>query len=192
MHLLFIGLFPVMWTAYLVYWQIMARNIKAAKRMESAPSRALRAVLLIVGCALMLYPFSRPQWLHWRLLPASAAELSFFIGAAITAAGLAFSVWARVHLGRNWSHSVTIKQDHDLIVTGPYALVRHPIYTGMLTGFLGTAIALAELRGLIAFILVFLALWIKLRLEEQWMREYFGTTYETYSHQVAALVPMIL
>jgi protein-S-isoprenylcysteine O-methyltransferase Ste14 len=110
----------------------------------------------------------------------------------VTIAGLLIAVWARQHLGANWSRSVTIKQDHQLIVTGPYAVVRHPIYTGILAGFLGSVIALGQVRGIIAFVLVFFVLWYKLRMEEQWMRNQFGVTYETYAQHVAALVPFVL
>src|SRR5450755_3974668 len=122
-------------------------------------------------------------------LPAALAGwlLPFWIGAAVTIAGLLFAVWAREHLGRNWSRSVTIKQGHELITTGPYAVVRHPIYTGILAGLLGTAIALSQVRGFIAFLLMFLMLWLKLRMEEQWMRSQFGETYATYARETAAL-----
>ena len=106
-------------------------------------------------------------------------------------AGLLFAIWAREHLGSNWSRSVTIKQGHELIITGPYAAVRHPIYTGILAGFLGTAIALSQVRGFIVLVLIFLILWVKLRMEEQWMRSQFGETYATYAHQTAALVPYL-
>src|ERR1017187_6458608 len=73
----------------------------------------------------------------------------------------------------------------------PAAVVRHPIYTGILTGFLGMAIAISQVRGFIVFVLIFLAFWIKLRMEEQWMRSQFGETYATYAHQTAALVPYL-
>lgn len=106
-------------------------------------------------------------------------------------AGLLFAVWAREHLGRNWSQAVTIKQGHELITTGPYAVVRHPIYTGMLAGLLGTAIALSQVRGFMAFVIFFVMFWLKLRKEEQWMRSQFGETYATYAHQTAALVPYV-
>jgi protein-S-isoprenylcysteine O-methyltransferase Ste14 len=86
---------------------------------------------------------------------------------------------------------VTIKQGHELIVTGPYAMVRHPIYTGILAGFLGMAIAICQVRGFIVFILIFLVFWIKFRMEEQWMRSHFGETYAAYVHQTAALVPYV-
>jgi protein-S-isoprenylcysteine O-methyltransferase Ste14 len=78
-----------------------------------------------------------------------------------------------------------------LITSGPYALVRHPIYTGILAGLLGTAIALSQVRGFIAIVLIFLSYWVKLRIEEQWMRSQFGETYATYAHQTAALVPYL-
>jgi protein-S-isoprenylcysteine O-methyltransferase Ste14 len=190
MRLLDVYLFPVLWIAYLVFWQIMAANVKATKRLEPAVSRVLRAVLFVAVVVLLVQPNILPRALDWHFL--HSGHISFFVGAAITAAGLLFSVWARLHLGRNWSRSVTIKEGHELIVTGPYALARHPIYTGLLTGFLGTAIATTELRGILAFVLVSASLWSKLRLEEQWMREHFGASYQSYCQRVAALVPFLL
>jgi protein-S-isoprenylcysteine O-methyltransferase Ste14 len=71
-------------------------------------------------------------------------------------------------------------------------VVRHPIYTGILTGFLGIAIAISQLRGFIVFVLIFLVFWLKLRMEEEWMRSQFGKTYATYARQTAALVPYLL
>lgn len=183
-------LFAVMWTVYLVYWQVMALGAKATQRLEPLSSRIVRVLLFLPAIVMISYDKIPLPWLYWQFYPRS--NLTFFGGAAVTTAGLLFSVWARVHLGRNWSRSVTIKVDHKLIVSGPYALVRHPIYTGILTGFLGTAIAIAQLRGVLAFALVFIALRIKLRLEENWMRENFGASYEAYSRRVAALVPFVL
>jgi protein-S-isoprenylcysteine O-methyltransferase Ste14 len=101
-------------------------------------------------------------------------------------------VWARAYLGTNWSRSVTIKQGHELITKGPYAVVRHPIYTGILTGFLGMAVAISQVRGFIVLALIFVAFWMKFRMEEQWMRSQFGEAYATYAHQTAALVPYLL
>jgi protein-S-isoprenylcysteine O-methyltransferase Ste14 len=139
-------------------------------------------------------PLSIPRiplpWLYQQLWPGGLWP--FWIGAAVTVAGLLFAVWARRHLGRNWSNAVTITQGHELITTGPYALIRHPIYTGILTGFLGTTIALSEVRGVIGFVLIFVVLCAKLRTEEEWMRSQFGETYATYVHHTAALVPYIL
>jgi protein-S-isoprenylcysteine O-methyltransferase Ste14 len=100
-----------------------------------------------------------------------------------------FSVWARVHLGGNWSGIVTIKHDHELIASGPYAIVRHPIYTGLLVAFIGSAMARGEWRGVLAVLIAWVALWRKLRLEERWMGERFGQQYEAYCRRVPALLP---
>lgn len=189
MHLVYNYLFPALWIVYLVYWNLMALNAKATRRMEPLASRALR--VLVFGAGIVLISFRLPAaWLNVQLWPQN--RLTFWAGAALTLAGLLFSVWARVHLGRNWSRSVTIKQDHELIVTGPYALVRHPIYSGLFLAFVGTVLAIAELRAVLGFALIAVSLWYKLLLEEKWMREQFGAKYETYSRRVAALVPYVL
>ena len=103
-----------------------------------------------------------------------------------------FAIWARNVLGRNWSGIVTLKQDHELIRTGPYRYVRHPIYTGLLIAFAGSAIARGEWRGLLALAIAFVALWRKLKLEEQWMIETFGDAYRRYRDEVRALIPFVL
>ncbi|MGA7915166.1 MAG: isoprenylcysteine carboxylmethyltransferase family protein [Candidatus Acidiferrales bacterium] len=182
--------FPVVWIAFLIYWQIKAINTKTTQRLESVGSRILRVFIFLIAIVLLSITRIPLPWLYVQLWPLGL--LPFWLGAAVTFAGLLFAVWAREHLGRNWSRSVTIKQDHELIATGPYAVVRHPIYTGILTGFLGMAIAIAQVRGFIAFVLVFLALWLKLRMEEKWMRTQFGEAYATYARQTAALVPYLL
>lgn len=182
--------FPVVWAVFLIYWQIAGARAKATTRLEPAVSRILRTIAFLIAIGLFFIPEPLAPWLFVRLLPNPLA--CFWIGAAITIAGLLFAIWARIILGSNWSRSVTIKQDHQLITAGPYARVRHPIYTGILTGFLGSAVATGQLRGLVAFALVFLALWYKLRLEESWMRSQFGDVYVNYSRRTAALVPWLL
>ena len=187
---LYEALFPVLWVAFLTYWEIKARSTKATARLEPAWSRIVRVFGFLIVIVLFAWPHIPLAWLYRQVVPQGV--WTFWLGATITAAGLLFAVWAREHLGRNWSRSVTIKQDHQLIVTGPYALVRHPIYTGILTGFLGMTLAVAEMRGIVAFVLVSLVLWSKLRLEEQWMRTQFGAPYEAYSRRTAAVVPFVL
>ena len=182
--------FPAIWVIFLVYWQIKAAGNKTTQRIEPASSRILRALTFIVVIVLLMTTRIPLSWLYIQFWPYGL--LPFWLGAAVMIAGLLFAVWARVHLGRNWSRYITIKQDHELITTGPYALVRHPIYTGILTGFLGTAIALAQVRGLVALVLIFAMFWYKLRMEEQWMRSQFGETYASYAQHTAALVPFLL
>ena len=181
--------FPVLWIAFLIYWQIKTVGTKTTQRLEPAASRILRALTYLIAIILLLTTRIPLPWLYLQLWPQGLWP--FWVGAGIMVAGVAFAVWAREHLGSNWSRSVTIKQGHELITTGPYAVVRHPIYTGFLAGFLGTAIALSQVRGFISFGLILLILGVKLRIEEQWMRSQFGETYGTYSHQTAALVPYV-
>lgn len=182
--------FPAVWIAYLVYWQIAAVNVKSTERMEPALSRTIRSILFLTAILLLILNHIPMPWLYRNFLPVTLWD--FYIGAAITVAGLLFAIWARVHIGTNWSRSVTIKREHKLITSGPYALVRHPIYAGLLTGFLGTALATTQYRGILAFLLVFLSLWRKLRLEERWMREQFGIAYTDYARHTSALIPGVL
>jgi protein-S-isoprenylcysteine O-methyltransferase Ste14 len=183
--------FPVVWIAFLLYWNIKAADAKTTQRLEPLASRILRLLAYLVAILLLLSTPRIPlPWLYVQLWPSGLWP--FWMGAAVSVAGLLFAVWAREHLGSNWSRSVTIKQGHELVTTGPYATVRHPIYTGTLAGFLGMAIAVSQVRGFLAFALIFLVLWLKLRLEEQWMRSQFGETYAAYAHRTAALVPYLL
>ena len=185
----FESFFPVVWISFLLYWQIKAAGTKTTQRIEPAASRILRAFAFLVVIVLLSTTRIPLRWLYRELWPSGIWP--FWIGAAVAVAGLLFAVWAREHLGSNWSRSVTIKQGHELITTGPYAVVRHPIYTGILTGFLGTAIALSQVRGVIVFAIVFFVFWAKLSMEEEWMRSQFGETYAKYVHRTAALVPYL-
>jgi protein-S-isoprenylcysteine O-methyltransferase Ste14 len=182
--------FPLVFVIFCVYWRIRSSHTKSTQRVEPVASRILRSFICLIAIALLLTTHIPLPWLYLQLWPAGLWP--FWLGAAVTIAGLLFAVWAREYLGSNWSSAVTIKQGHELITTGPYAVVRHPIYTGVLTGLLGTAIALSQVRGLIVFALFFLAFWIKLCMEEQWMRSQFGDAYVAYAHHTAALVPYLL
>jgi len=182
--------FPVVWIVFVLYWRIKAADTKANQRRESAASGIFRVLIFLIAIALLSIPRIPLPWLYIQIWP--QGYLPFWLGAAVTVASLLFAVWAREHLGRNWSSSVTIKQGHELITTGPYAVVRHPIYTGILSGFLGMAIAIAQVRGFIVFVLIVFVLWLKLRMEEEWMRSQFGETYATYARRTSALVPYLL
>jgi len=181
---------PALWVLWALYWFVAARDVKATRRSESTASRWAHIGPLLIAALLFALPHLPLPLLYARFIPAT--KVGFFAGAACVAAGLGFAVWARVVLGRNWSGIVTVKQDHELIRRGPYAIVRHPIYTGLLAGFAGSALALGEWRGLIALVIVCVALWRKLRLEERWLAEIFGDSYAQYQREVAALVPFLL
>lgn len=189
MSILYRHLILGLWIMWGIYWSLSARHVKAVRRREDAVSRASHLVPLAVAALLLFLPLSDGV-LGSRFLARSSGV--FWIGAVCVAAGLLFSIWARVHLGRNWSATVTLKEGHELIRSGPYRWVRHPIYTGLLLAFAGSAIALGEWRGLLAVLIAFVALWRKLRLEERWLSEAFGADYERYRAEVAALIPFVI
>jgi protein-S-isoprenylcysteine O-methyltransferase Ste14 len=181
---------PSLWIAWLLYWWVAAYGAKVNRRKEDLLSRALHFVPLGFAVWLIAAPRVSIAVLNTPILSRSIAL--FACGAILTAAGLAFSVWARVHLAGNWSGSVTLKHDHTLVRDGPYRYVRHPIYTGILLALIGSAIARDEWRGLLAVALAFVALWRKLRLEERWLTETFGDEYARYRREVRALIPFVL
>ena len=177
-----------LWLCWGSYWAAASIAVKAAVRRESITSRMLHIAPLFLAGALLWSPAQPLAALRARFVPVSASIE--WTGVAIVAAGFAFSVWARVHLGANWCGIVTVKRDHTLVTTGPYAIVRQPIYTGLLLAFAGTALALGEVRGVLAIAIATASLWRKLRLEERWMGEQFGDAYERYRSRVPALVPL--
>ena len=113
-------------------------------------------------------------------------------GLLLTIFGLFIAQWARVILGTNWSGSVTFKEDHELTEQGPYAYVRHSLYTGLLLMFLGTAVVAGTLGALIGFPVLFIGCWIKLKREEAMMTKHFGEEYLRYTTRVKALIPHVL
>ncbi len=179
---------PALWLGWLLYWWVSARNLKANRWREPLMSQLLHRVPLILAALLLVAPGWIPLVLRARFVPAR----TFFpvLGAGLVAAGLGFSIWARRHLGRNWSAHVVVKEDHALIRTGPYRHLRHPIYTGILLAFLGMAVTIGEWRGVLAFALALLSFGRKSRVEEDRMGETFRE-YEQYRRETWAIMPFI-
>jgi len=177
---------PTLWIAWLIYWWSSSRNVKPTRVAEPLRSQLRHRVPIIFAAILLAAPRWVPRVLMRRFLP----EGTFFpvLGTVMLAAGLGFSVWARRHLGRNWSTQVVVKEDHTLIRTGPYRYVRHPIYTGILLGFLGMVATIGEWRGVLAFLCVLVSFAVQSRQEEARMRETFPE-YAQYQRETKALVP---
>jgi len=108
------------------------------------------------------------------------------LGLVLAGAGVAFAVWARWRLGCNWSAAVSIREQHDLIRTGPYRAARHPIYTGLLLVIMGTMLIVGELRALLAFAIVLASFYLKARKEDAWLAREFG---ETFVKQTGMFLP---
>jgi protein-S-isoprenylcysteine O-methyltransferase Ste14 len=114
-----------------------------------------------------------------------------WIALPLAALGFMLTWWARIHLGRFWSAAVTLKAEHALIRSGPYALTRHPIYTGLLLAVLATAFARNSVAGLLGFGFILLGLVLKLRQEEHFLGGQFGAAYDAYKKDVPALIPQL-
>jgi len=179
-----------LWTAWLVIWTVAARGAARPEWRESRLQRLSHGLPLAAAFILLSADPARFGRLSARWLPESAVVA--WIGVLVTAAGLGFAVWARAVLGRNWSAEVQLKEGHRLIRVGPYALARHPIYTGMLGGFLGAAVALGEIRGLLALAVAFAAFLFKSRREEAALATRFDAEYARYRREVKALIPYVI
>lgn len=170
-------------------WLVAALWSAKTVAHQSAASRLAHSALIWVGAALLFPESSRFNLLRRSLFP--PASWVSWAGVALAILGLAFAIWARAHLGRFWSGAVTLKTEHALIRSGPYALTRHPIYTGLLLALLGTALARDSVAGLIGLCLLVAGLVTKVRQEEALLTEHFGTAYRTYQAEVPALIPRL-
>jgi protein-S-isoprenylcysteine O-methyltransferase len=177
------------WISALIVWVVGALATKRSARVQSPGSRLMQAAFFILAFLLLFNDTFRFGPLAWRFVPRSSA--AGYSGLVLTIVGVAFAIWARFYLGRNWSGTVTIKQDHELIRTGPYALVRHPIYTGLELAILGTAIAIGEIRGLVAAGIALIGIRLKFGLEEKFMTDRFGAEYVQYKKNVKTMMPFI-
>jgi protein-S-isoprenylcysteine O-methyltransferase Ste14 len=189
MRPLYHGLIPALWLIWLVGWAIAGWRTKPVLRAEDIGSRLLHLVPLCLGIVLLMFRRAGGPLLAMRIFPQSV--WSFWAGAALIVLGLGFAAWARIRLAGNWSGTVTLKHDHSLIRSGPYRLVRHPIYTGLLIAILGSAIAEAEWRGLVALALITGSFLRKIAIEERFLTAQFGDAYTRYREEVPALFPWL-
>lgn len=190
MTLDFVRWIDYLWVLVGIYWLVGALRSKPVARSERWTSRIVHLAIMAAAAGLLFSDSARVGILGARFLPESDGV--GWAGLCLTAAGCVFAVWARAWLGANWSGTVTRKQDHELIRGGPYAIVRHPIYAGFLLGILGTALALGEVRGLVALALAFVGWYRKARVEERFLVEEFGDDYLRYRREVEQLIPFVL
>lgn len=180
----------LLWAAFYAYWWYAGRHVKGTTEAETTQSSLGHISLMIAAYGLALATFIPLGLLDKRFLADN--PFVFWLGISIETVGIASAVWARVHLGEYWSGRVALKEGHRLIRSGPYAVVRNPVYTGLCLGMLGTAVALGEWRGLLAFGLLLVAAWVKITVEELYLAKQFGLEYEQYRRDVKSLVPFIV
>lgn len=179
-----LALSALLWVLFSMYWSIAAKNSSRATRSETRGSRRVHEILLNVGLLLLFIPVPGMTQRFAPLSPIVTAA-----GLAVQIACGALGIWARKHLGAHWSGEITIKVDHQLIRTGPYRLIRHPIYTAMLGMFAGTAIVSGQTHALLGLALGVIAYWRKIRMEEENLNDAFGDAYHDYRRETWALVP---
>jgi protein-S-isoprenylcysteine O-methyltransferase Ste14 len=178
------------WIVFITVWLLAAVSTKRTVYRESPAQRLRYWVLLVIAYFLLLYGRELPYPLNLRVIP-RATPIAF--GAAfLCVAGLAFALWARLTLGRNWSGVVALKEGHNLVERGPYRFVRHPIYTGMLIMFFATALVLSHVAGFVGVLLMFASFWIKLDREERLMLQRFPERYAAYQLRVKRIIPFVL
>jgi protein-S-isoprenylcysteine O-methyltransferase Ste14 len=178
-----------MWAAMGVYWLANALGTKKTEVNEAHQFRIFRLLLLCLMFTLLLTSRLRVGWLAWRFIPDS--DWIRWFGIAVTGAGLALCVWARRHLGEYWSDKVALKLDHQLIRSGPYSLLRHPIYSGVLLGIAGTALAIGEWRGLVVLVVMTANYWIKAAREDTILAGKVGEAFEEHRRRAGFLLPKL-
>lgn len=177
------------WSAFAIVWLVMAFGRNRAVRTENPVGRLLQWTYLGIAYMLLFRTHLDTGALNQRFVPAWPWVAWF--GAFLAVVGIGLTIWARIHLGRQWSATVTIRAEHELIATGPYARLRHPIYTGMLTAMLGTALTLGEWRGLLAVLIATIGFSFKAKKEERFLEEEFGPAFEEHRRRTGFLLPRL-
>jgi protein-S-isoprenylcysteine O-methyltransferase Ste14 len=176
-----------LWMLFGLYWIVSALKLKKTKRRESWGQRFRYVLPLLAAFYLLSRPEANYGWLGARFVPAS--DDAAWIGVALTALGVGMAFWARWHLGANWSGVVTLKEGHELIRSGPYRNIRHPIYTGILLALLGTAVAVGEVRALLAVAIAWLSFYTKARREESFLTQEFGDRFAEHRRHTGMFLP---
>jgi len=181
-----IALYP--WYVFAAVWLVSALWVKRTKVRERSFDRLITMVVVIVAYELLFSGWLRIGILRQRFVPEENSLR--WTGFAISCVGVSIAVWARCCLGANWSARVTLKEGHQLIRSGPYRFVRHPIYTGMLVAACGTALIVGEWRGLLAIVLLVAAHSRKALREEALLAKEFGEEYLNYRRTTGFLFPL--
>jgi len=178
-----------LWMVWLLYWMVSAWGVRRNERGETGSERLQTALVLAFGAYLIFARATPLGPLNHRFIPDTFGLR--VVALIMVVAGLGFSVWARVHLGKFWSSRVTLKEGHQLIQSGPYARVRHPIYSGIALAMLGTALFSGQWRALIGAMIFVVGHWLKSRREEALLTSQFGPAYEDYRSRTGSLLPRL-
>jgi protein-S-isoprenylcysteine O-methyltransferase Ste14 len=179
----------ICWAVFWIYWSFATPRRQPAKRKAARAFMVLNTGLLYMSFLLILLGRSVPGLLGLLVVPQTI--LIDVIGTVFAIAGVALAIWSRQSLRNNWSGVVVITEGQQFIQTGPYAIVRHPIYTGMLLALLGTTLVASTVGSLLGFGLAIVSLWQKACIEEQFLMVEFAEQYSKYQSEVKFLIPFI-
>jgi|HubBroStandDraft_1064217.scaffolds.fasta_scaffold45370_2 protein-S-isoprenylcysteine O-methyltransferase Ste14 len=181
------AVFAVIWIGWIVSWMSAAFWSNRTEKLALTWDTVLYRACIVAGFILMT------PWTSRRLLATPLWHVGYagaYALAAVTLAGILFTWWARMHIGRLWSGSITRKEDHHIVDTGPYALVRHPIYSGLILALLATAAAQATANAVTGAVLISVGFWLKARAEERFLAAELGAdAYGAYRRRVPMLLP---
>jgi protein-S-isoprenylcysteine O-methyltransferase Ste14 len=175
------------WIVFVGYWAVGALKTRRTVSQESFASRYGILLVEIVGFVLLFSDAAGIGILGHRIVPRTYPVA--VTGVALTWIGIAIALWARWHLGQYWSARITLKEDHKLISTGPYAYFRHPIYSGLDLAAIGGALAIDEWRCVAGVGLIVLGYWIKARKEESMLAAQFGEAFKEHCQHTGFLIP---
>lgn len=189
-HSTILSIIGYVWEILGLVWLAGLGFTKRTVRSEPIGSRLFQMAFILLGFTLLGSTWLSAGWLGKHFLsPTQGLQIT---GLILTIGGCLFAIWARITLGSNWSGRAAVKAGHELIVTGPYSVARHPIYTGLLLASAGTALAAAEWRCVLGFALIASMLAAKIGQEEKLMMQAFPDMYPRYRQRVKALIPGLL
>lgn len=184
-----------LWAAFFLCWLVLALFNKKASRSVPWRRRAWGMRLAILAAVLVFARLRRHAGggsvvpiNHWLALHAGVAGQ--WLGVGLVLLGFGFALWARAHLGRNWGIPMSLRQGHELVTSGPYAYVRHPIYTGIMLAMIGSALAVG-LIWVVLFALAFAYFLVSARTEEEMMLAQFPESYPAYRRRTKMLLPLV-
>ena len=175
------------WIVFAAYWVWAARTQKRVQQREPIAARLLHIAYMAGAFILLFSNDPRLAALNRRFVPGLPWIAT--LGAVLTCVGIAFAIWARRHIGRNWSGQVTIRKEHELIRTGPYAHIRHPIYTGLLLAVAGTALVIGQYRALAALAVLWVGFTVKAKREEAILERQFGPAFDEHRRHTGFFLP---
>jgi protein-S-isoprenylcysteine O-methyltransferase Ste14 len=190
--MLFTSLTVLFWSIFIVYWAVSAVNVKRNISQKSSWRTffLVRIIFIIAVIWLLNQKIFVNFWTGAADFPIFSNTIAQIIGVILCGAGIALAIWARLHLGRNWSGTPQMKEGHELVTSGPYRFVRHPIYTGMIVALFGSAIVSGP-GWFVVFFIASIVFVMRIKTEEGYMMKLFPNRYPEYRKKTKALIPFV-